>query len=269
MTRTELTLSAFHKLSEAALADAKVRSQLFLTPEEEALVALPTGYATNIPTARLDSFFSRHDNGDFTLNFIEFNGESPPAWPITMCWRSYFWRRLCCNALASVIMSSRSRAGAMPWMLCYASIMSGVAPMASCPTSPLSIWAGVPTTSEFRLFVAYFARYGIHATICTPDELEFRNGQMVAAGRQVDFVYKRVLTTELLQRYGLKHPLFDAVRAGAICMVNPFNCKLLHKKASFAVASDERNAYLFDARGARGHPSAHSLDAHRRGSPHA
>lgn len=27
-------------------------------------------------------------------------------------------------------------------------------------------------------------------------------------------------------------------------MANPFNCKLLHKKASFAVASDERNAHL-------------------------
>jgi hypothetical protein len=31
-------------------------------------------------------------------------------------------------------------------------------------------------------------------------------------------------------------------------MVNPFNCKLLHKKASFAVVSDERNAHLFNAR---------------------
>lgn len=28
-------------------------------------------------------------------------------------------------------------------------------------------------------------------------------------------------------------------------MANPFTCKLVHKKASFAVASDERNAYLF------------------------
>ena len=73
-------------------------------------------------------------------------------------------------------------------------------------------WTGVPTVSEFRLFVAYLARYGITATICTPDELEFRNGQMWAAGRAVDFVYKRVLTTELLQRYGLEHPLIEAAQ---------------------------------------------------------
>jgi hypothetical protein len=109
-------------------------------------------------------------------------------------------------------------------------------------------WAGVPTTSEFRLFIAYLARYGIAATICTPDELELCNGQMFAAGRPVDFVYKRVLTSEMLQRYGLDHPLIEAVRARAVCMVNPFSCKLLHKKASFALASDERNAHLFSAR---------------------
>ena len=38
-----------------------------------------------------------------------------------------------------------------------------------------------------------------------------------------------------------------AVRDGAVTMANPFRCKVLHKKASFAVLSDERNAGLFTA----------------------
>ncbi|MCB0060330.1 MAG: hypothetical protein KDE45_24990, partial [Caldilineaceae bacterium] len=108
-------------------------------------------------------------------------------------------------------------------------------------------WAGVPTMTEFQLFVEYFARQGITATICTPEEMELRDGQMYAAGRAVDFVYKRVLATELVQRFGLNHPIIEGVRTNAVCMANPFNCKLLHKKASFAVVSDERNAHLFTA----------------------
>src|SRR5690606_25620552 len=44
--RTALTLSAFRKLSEACLVDDTLRAQLSLTPEEETLVVLPTGYAT-------------------------------------------------------------------------------------------------------------------------------------------------------------------------------------------------------------------------------
>ncbi|MBI3957674.1 MAG: hypothetical protein HY328_02605, partial [Chloroflexi bacterium] len=103
---------------------------------------------------------------------------------------------------------------------------------------------GVPTTSEFHLFVDYFARQGIAAVICSPDETEFRDGVFYANGAAVDFVYKRVLISELLQKYGLKHPIVYALEAGAICVMNPFTCKLLHKKASFAIAGDERNAHL-------------------------
>lgn len=246
--RTALTLGAFRKLSEACLVDEKLRGQLFLTPEEEALVALPTGYTTNIPTARLDSFFTRHPEGDFTLHFIEFNGESPAGMAYNDVLAELFQETPLLQRFGEryhiePILSRRHAVDALlrvyyEWRGNYSKL----------PDIAIVDWAGVPTVSEFRLFVAYFARYGINVTICTPDELEFRKGQIFAAGRAVDFVYKRVLTTEMLQRYGLNHPLIEAARAGAVCIVNPFNCKLLHKKASFAVASDERNAHLFTAR---------------------
>jgi uncharacterized circularly permuted ATP-grasp superfamily protein len=63
----------------------------------------------------------------------------------------------------------------------------------------------------------------------------------------VDLIYKRVLISELVMRGGLDHPVVRAVRDHAVCMVNPFHCKILHKKASLAVLSDERNAELFTA----------------------
>jgi uncharacterized circularly permuted ATP-grasp superfamily protein len=37
------------------------------------------------------------------------------------------------------------------------------------------------------------------------------------------------------------------VRDGAVCLVDGFHCKVLHKKASLAVLSDEANAAMFDA----------------------
>jgi uncharacterized circularly permuted ATP-grasp superfamily protein len=40
-------------------------------------------------------------------------------------------------------------------------------------------------------------------------------------------------------------PLLRAVAERAVCMVNPPRCKVLHKKASLAVLSDERNRSLF------------------------
>jgi uncharacterized circularly permuted ATP-grasp superfamily protein len=55
-----------------------------------------------------------------------------------------------------------------------------------------------------------------------------------------------VLIAELLDRDGgINGKIVRAVRDRACCMVNTFRCKILFKKASFAVLSDERNAKLF------------------------
>jgi uncharacterized circularly permuted ATP-grasp superfamily protein len=41
--------------------------------------------------------------------------------------------------------------------------------------------------------------------------------------------------------------LLNAYRAGAVCMVNSFRGKLVHKKAIFAVLTNEKYSHLFDA----------------------
>jgi hypothetical protein len=58
-----------------------------------------------------------------------------------------------------------------------------------------------------------------------------------------------------------QHALLDAYRAGAICMVNSFRGKLVHKKAIFAVLTNERYSHLFDEREACRDRRTRSLDA--------
>jgi uncharacterized circularly permuted ATP-grasp superfamily protein len=76
--------------------------------------------------------------------------------------------------------------------------------------------------------------------------MEYRNGKLYAGNFRVDLIYKRVLITELVEEGGLNHPVIQAVRDNAVCMVNPFRCKILYKKTSLAVLSDEQNRHLFD-----------------------
>jgi hypothetical protein len=108
-------------------------------------------------------------------------------------------------------------------------------------------WREVPTYAEFVLFQRYFREQGLECVIADPREVEFREGKLFAGGFHVTLIYKRVLISELIERGGMDHPVFRALRAGAVCMVNPLRCKPLYKKASLAVLSDERNAGLFDA----------------------
>jgi hypothetical protein len=106
-------------------------------------------------------------------------------------------------------------------------------------------WREVPTYSEFQLFLDYFHSQGLDCVIADPRELEYRNGGLFAGEFKVDLIYKRVLLTELVEHGGLDHPVIQAVRDNAVCMVNPFRCKILYKKTSLAVLSDERNQFLF------------------------
>jgi hypothetical protein len=115
------------------------------------------------------------------------------------------------------------------------------------PTIAILDWPEVPTWSEFLLWQDWIESMGYPCIVADVRGVDYHDGALWADGRKIDVVYKRVLIAELVEREGLQHPLVRAVRYGAVCMVNPFACKLLHKKASLAVLSDERNTALFSA----------------------
>src|SRR5207245_3148451 len=106
-------------------------------------------------------------------------------------------------------------------------------------------WREVPSYSEFMMFAEYFKSQGLECIITDPREVEYRNGQLVAGDFHITLIYKRVLISELIERGGIDQPIVQAVLDGTACMFNPFRCKFLHKPASLAVLSDERNANLF------------------------
>jgi hypothetical protein len=108
-------------------------------------------------------------------------------------------------------------------------------------------WRGVPTETEFALYEEHFQALGISCVIDDPRHAEYKGRQLIVGGAPAQLVYKRVLISELVERCGLESALIRAVRDGAVCMVDGFRCKILHKKASLAVLSDEANAACFDA----------------------
>ncbi len=247
VNRTELILRLFDRLASLMLDDAELRAQIHATPEEEHLIRIDHGYRSTIPTARLDSFFARNQDGSRSLGFVEFNGESPASMAYSDVLGELFLEMPVMQEFGQLYALRKlpSKRPALDEFLRVYYKWRGDS--SKLPDIAIVDWHDVPTASEFDLFVEFFAEHGVTAVICDPEEMEFTNGRLYASGTPVDFVYKRVLTSELLLRYGLNHPIVDALQARAICLVNPFSCKLLHKKASLAVASDERNAHLLTA----------------------
>lgn len=243
--RTGLLLSAFAKIHEAGLADKSFRAQFGLTDWEDELVQHDPGFRPASPTSRLDAFFTPNPAGDEgLLRFTEYNAETPaaPAYNdaltevfYSLPVMSQFMRRY-------QVLPLPARPGVMHVLLESFYQWLG---RHEAPRLAIIDWREVPTYSEFVLFNDYFKAQGLECIITDPREVEYRDGKLMAGDYHITLIYKRVLIAELYEREGLNHPIFRAVREGAVCMVNPFACKMLYKKASLAVLSDERNAHLF------------------------
>lgn len=239
---------AARRLAHAALqGDAyanEIRSVLRLTPQEESLIAMHPGYAEPSAHSRMDTFLTVDGS---SLQFVEYNAESPAAIAyedllsaafLTMPVMHEFARRYAVRPLPArqhmtpTLIEAWKEAG-MP---------------GGTPSVAIVDWSGLPTATEFVMFRDYFTAHNLATLICTPDDLQFRAGRLVARGADgretpITIVFKRVLTSELLMHYGdnaLHHPLIQAYAAGACVVVNSFRAKLLHKKSLFALLTDER-----------------------------
>ena len=122
-------------------------------------------------------------------------------------------------------------------------------------------WREVPTWSEFEIIQSHFQKEGVTTVLADPRDLVFAEGRLTAHGQRIDLVYRRVLINDIVARRAECAALVNAYTSGAVCVANAFTCKIPHKKAFFAVLTDEQNSALFSAAERELIRAPHSLDA--------
>ncbi|HLA12567.1 MAG TPA: hypothetical protein VJ023_18415 [Pyrinomonadaceae bacterium] len=248
----EIVWSAIQKVKDAAIADESILDDLGLTPIERELIRIDPGYSSVSPTSRLDSFLT-----DTAYSFVELNGESPAGIAYADAAYDIFSSLPVMQRFAELYsLRALYGRGLMLEVLLesYAEFL-GRKPD-RIPHIAIVDLPGMPTQKEFELFKEYFEGEGYPAIICSPQELEFSNGRLRASEFEIDIVYKRLLVNEYLPVMDEYPALLNAYRAGAVCMVNSFRSKLIHKKALFAVLTDGRRAHLFS------HAEQEAIQAH-------
>ena len=251
-TRCETIWSALQKVKDAAVKDDAILDELGITEIEKELVKIDPGYAQVSPTARLDSFLT-----DDTYSYVELNGESPAGIAFADSATEIFKTLPVMQKFAErydVVGMEGSSKMLDVLLACWDEFCGGKAERK--PLIAIVDLKDLPTIKEFELFRDYFESRGYDAIICSPQDLEFTNGKLYFGGVQIDVIYKRLLVNEYLPIMDEFPALIDAYRAGAVCMVNSFRGKLVHKKAIFAVLTNERYAHLFDQK------ELEAIDAH-------
>ena len=227
---------ASRRAMEYAFTQPELLERMAFTPGEQALLEIDPGYAEWSVSARLDSFLDGETN---TLQFIEYNAESPAAIAYGDVLSDIFWDLPVMRAFKEryTVTPMPARKRMLDALLEAYHAWGGTGE----PRIAILDWKGVPTHSEFVLFQRFFASHGLQSVICAPEDLRYHAGALYADNQPVDVVYKRVLTSEFLEQLGaaaLEHPLVQAYRDHNVCLVNSFRAKLLHKKAIFSLLSD-------------------------------
>ncbi len=226
------------RLEQVLLARPDLLAVLDLDQQERRLVEIDPGFEHPAAATRLDSFVTGE-----SWQFVEYNAESPAGMGYIDTLSELFLELPIMREFERMTpLRSLPTRGSMLTALLRAYREWGGQ---GNPTIAIVDWGGLPTAAEFEIFRRFFTEHGHRTIIVDPRELEFRGGRLLAEDGPIDIVYRRVLTHELLARVREAPALVQAYEARAVCVVNAFRCKLLHKKAIFAVLSDDANTGLF------------------------
>jgi uncharacterized circularly permuted ATP-grasp superfamily protein len=227
------------RVTLAALDDRHLFAQFHLREEEERLARMHTGYGPASTASRLDAFLLPD-----SLKFAEYNGESPAGAGYAETLAGIFSELPVMGKF-----SQHYEVHSYPLIakLLDALMMSYLDWGGSSTTPQIAIvdWEGVPTWSEFEILQERFERMGVPALVADPRELEFDGRTLVAQGKVIDLVYRRVLINDIVAKPAECAALVKAYSANAVCVANNFRCKIPHVKAFFAVLTDEQNGALF------------------------
>ena len=238
----EALISAVDRMLHLALASPQLLTRMQLLPAEKMLAAIDPGYEMSEVSAQLDL---QIQNG--SLHVMQYNSDAltGAAWSEGLSDLFYdcppvkeFRRRYTLTRVGGKkpFLSALMKAYKM-----FAASTPGAKPK---PQIAILEFRDPTGRSEYEIYRDYFRHEGYQTEILTPDQLEYRNGVLRVSsgpqpGMEINLIYRRISAHEFLLRFTLNHPLVQAYRDRAVCIVNSFRAELSHKKAMFALLTDE------------------------------
>lgn len=239
----ETVLTAFARIHDACLKDSNYRSQLLLEDYEESLYEIDKDSPLPWSSSRLDTFYSLEDRN---LKCVEYNAETPAGIgyndtlanvfdrlePMKRFRETYHLTPMrSLNTLQEALITSYYNWGGR-----------------EKPQIAILDWSDVPTLNEHEITRRYFEQNGYRSILADPRALDYRDDKLTHGDFRIDLIYKRVLYSELVERMGIDNAVLNAVRDKKVYMTNSPSAKLMSKKASLAMLSDNKNSHLFTSK---------------------
>lgn len=239
----ESLIGAIDRMEQAVLSTPALLNRLDLLPAEKMLASIDPGYQSLEVTARLDTHLS---NGH--LHFVHYNADTPTGAAHGDALADLFFDTPPVKEFRKKY--SLAKVGSRKHLL--NALLKSYKQFGGTPKKPnIAIVEFRPqfssSESEYELYRDFFREEGYAVEIVSPEQLEYRNRVLRKGNFEIHVVYRRLGVQEFLLRFDLSHPLVQAYRDRAVCMVNSFRSELAHKKAMFGLLTDESLTARFPA----------------------
>jgi len=230
----EALIGAIDRMEQMVLANPALLARLDLLPAEKMLASIDPGYQALEVAARLDTHLN---NG--SLHFVQYNADSPTGGGYADALSDLFYDSPPMKELRKKY--SLTKIGSRKHLL--QALLKSYKQFGGAKKPNIAIVEFRPAfhsgQSEYELFRDAFREEGYAVEIVPPEQLEYRNRVLRRGSFEIDLVYRRLGVQEFLIRFDLTHPLVQAYRDRAVCVVNSFRSELAHKKAMFGLLTDE------------------------------
>lgn len=199
----------------------------------EKLILADHGYQTNVPIGRFDLFYG----GKNQYTFCELNTDGSSAMNED-------------HTLSSILLNTKPIQALKQdyhiekfelfdsWVNECIKIYREFNPNNPKPTVAIVDFEGSGTPTDFIAFKKAYERKGLKTFILDPRDLTYQENKLYYQDTVIDFIYRRIVTRELIDRSDEIQDLIEAYLNQDVCMVGPIKSQIMHNKIIFKILHD-------------------------------
>ena len=237
--KTETLWSILEKTAGLLLTEKEIRDFFDFPAELIELLQVDPKYSINVPITRFDAFY----NGDKSLYFCEFNADGTSGMNETNTMEECFLgTEMGKNLVNKYSLSQCELRKSLLNTLLENYRFFGVSDK---PTIAIVDFMDKATIAEFEALKDAFIKEGYDTIICDIRNLSYKESRLWFNEKNIDLVYRRAVTSDILARYDEVQEFIKAYKNNAFCIVGSFRSEAAHSKLVFTFLTSETAKKFF------------------------
>lgn len=227
---SDMLMSITKKITKEYVNNKEYRKLFKFSKELEELIIHDPGYDIPVPICRYDVFY----NGRDKFKFVEFNTDGSSAMNED-------------NTLGPILLETEAmKELSKKYKLSNIDLINSWAEISyemykkykgnrKKPNVAIVDILEIGTPYEFREFKKAYEKLGLNCEIVDIKDLDYKNGKLVYGDYEIDLVYRRIVTVELMKILKEIQPFINAYKDNAFMMLGSFRSQIMHYKPTYKI----------------------------------